>query len=281
MEVKRCSVTGFCTGVRRALALTGETLAQYGAPLFILHDLVHNEKVVADLLARGVRIVDTPDSVPPHSVLIFSAHGVSEQVESHARSLPLRIIDATCPLVLRVHKLAASLSADGCTVILFGKRGHREVEGILGRIPGKFILLTCPEDAAAFRPVPGEHYACISQTTFNQHVIEEMKNILVAKIPDMLCRASVCHATEKRQNAVRELAKQCDLMLIVGSSRSSNTVRLKEVAEEEGIRAVLVNAVSDITPGLLAGSSCVGVASGASAPDELVDEICRAVQSLP
>ena len=211
MDVKLCSITGFCSGVRNALNLTAAMLEKHGPPVFILHELVHNESVVNDLLARGAKIVDDPEGLPEGATLIFSAHGVSEAVEMRARSLPLNVVDATCPLVHQVQKLGAELSEDGHVVLLFGKAGHREVEGILGRIPGEKHLLTGPEDARAFEPVPGRSYACISQTTMNSDVIKEMTSILREKIPGLVESASVCRATSKRQDAVRELAATCDL----------------------------------------------------------------------
>ena len=280
MEVKLCRITGFCSGVRAALELTDDMLKKHGPPVFILHDLVHNESVVNDLLMRGAKIVDEPEGLPPGATLIFSAHGVSEAVEAHARALPLNIVDATCPLVRQVQKRGAALSEAGHAVLLFGKAGHREVEGILGRIPGEKHLLTNPEDARAFEPAPGRTYACISQTTMNSDVIAEMTAILRGKIPGLVESASVCHATLTRQNAVRELAEACDLVLVAGSARSSNTLRLCEIVHNQGARAELVSGPEAVTPELLRGAKCVGVTSGASAPDTLVRGIYDAVQRI-
>jgi len=280
MEVKLCRITGFCSGVRAALELTDEMLKQHGPPVFILHDLVHNETVVNDLLSRGAKIVDEPEGLPEGATLIFSAHGVSEAVEARARALPLNIVDATCPLVRQVQKRGAALSEAGHVVLLFGKAGHREVEGILGRIPGEKHLLTNPEDARAFEPVPGRTYACISQTTMNSDVIAEMTAILRRKIPNLVESASVCHATLTRQNAVRELAAACDLVLVVGSAHSSNTLRLCEIAREQGARTELVSSPEAVTPELLRGAKCVGITSGASAPDTLVNGVSDAVKRI-
>ena len=280
MEVKLCRITGFCSGVRAALELTDEMLKKHGPPVFILHELVHNETVVKELLARGAKIVDEPAGLPEGATLIFSAHGVSEAVEACARALPLNIVDATCPLVRQVQKRGAALSDAGHVVLLFGKAGHREVEGILGRIPGEKHLLTNPEDARAFEPVPGRTYACISQTTMNSDVIAEMTAILRVKIPGLVESASVCHATLTRQNAVRELAAACDLVLVVGSAHSSNTLRLCEIAAEQGARTELVSGPEAVTPELLRGAKCVGVTSGASAPDTLVRGIFDAVKRI-
>ena len=280
MEVKLCRINGFCSGVRAALELTGEMLAKHGPPVFILHELVHNESVVKDLLARGARIVDDPEGLPPGSTLIFSAHGVSESVEARARALPLNIVDATCPLVRQVQRRGATLSAEGHTVLLFGKSGHREVEGILGRIRGEKHLLTGPADAETFVPDPGKSYACISQTTMNSDLIAEMTAILREKIPGLVESASVCRATLERQNAVRKLAAQCDLVLVAGSAHSSNTRRLCEIAVAQGAHAELVSGPEDVTPDLLRGAKCVGVTSGASAPDDLVHGILDAVKRI-
>ena len=280
MEVKLCAITGFCSGVRAALDLTADMLKKHGPPVFILHDLVHNESVVNDLLSRGAKIVDDPEGLPSGATLIFSAHGVSGAVEARARALPLNIVDATCPLVRQVQKRGAALSEAGHVVLLFGKAGHREVEGILGRIPGEKHLLTGPEDARAFDPVPGRTYACISQTTMNSDVIAGMTAILRGKIPGLIESASVCHATLTRQNAVRELAAECDLVLVAGSAHSSNTLRLCEIVRNQGARAELVSGPEAVTPELLRDAKCVGVTSGASAPDSLVRGIFDAVQRI-
>ena len=165
MEVILCPITGFCSGVRAALNRTTDMLKQHGPPVFILHDLVHNESVVNDLLSRGAKIVDEPEGLPPGATLIFSAHGVSEEVEARAKALPLNIVDATCPLVRKVQERGAELSKEGHVVLLFGKAGHREVEGILGRIPGEKHLLTNPDDARAFQPVPARSRASWDAST--------------------------------------------------------------------------------------------------------------------
>lgn len=280
MEVKRCRITGFCSGVKAALELTSDMLKKHGPPVFILHELVHNETVVKDLLARGAKIVDDPEGLPDGATLIFSAHGVSEEVEARAKALPLNIVDATCPLVRQVQKRGAALSDAGHVVLLFGKAGHREVEGILGRIHGEKHLLTNPDDARAFEPVPDRTYACISQTTMNSDVIAEMTAILREKIPGLVESASVCHATLTRQNAVRELAASCDLVLVAGSAHSSNTLRLCEIAREQGARTELVPGADAVTPELLRGAKCVGITSGASAPDDLVNGIFEAVKRI-
>ena len=280
MEVILCGITGFCSGVRNALNRTMDELKRHGAPVFILHDLVHNESVVNDLLARGAKIVDEPEGLPPGATLIFSAHGVSEEVEARAKALPLNIVDATCPLVRKVQERGAALSKQGHVVLLFGKAGHREVEGILGRIHGEKHLLTNEEDARDFKPVPGRTYACISQTTMNSDVIAKMTAILREKIPGLVESASVCRATLERQNAVRKLAAQCDLVLVAGSAHSSNTRRLCEIADAQGARAELVSGPEDVTPDLLRGAKRVGVTSGASAPDDLVHGILDAVKRI-
>ena len=280
MEVILCPITGFCSGVRNALNLTADMLEQHGPPVFILHDLVHNESVVNDLLSHGAKIVDEPEGLPPGATLIFSAHGVSEAVEARARALPLNIVDATCPLVRKVQERGAELSKEGHVVLLFGKAGHREVEGILGRIHGEKHLLTNEEDARDFQPDSGRTYACISQTTMNSDVIAEMTAILRGKIPGLVESASVCRATLMRQNAVRELSAKCDLVLVAGSAHSSNTRRLCEIAAGQGARAELVSGPEDITPELLCGAKRVGVTSGASAPDDLVHGILDAVKRI-
>mgnify|MGYP001550923322 FL=1 len=280
MNIRICETIGFCAGVRRALAMTDELLKRHGAPVCILHDLVHNERVVEDLRARGVVIVETPDGLPENALLVFSAHGVSEAAEAHARSLPLRIVDATCPLVHRVHKRAAALSEQGFFILLFGKGGHREVEGILGRIPGEKALLENLRDAETFLPREGTRYACLSQTTFNQATVDEMVRVLRRRIPDLRNEASVCEATRERQLAVRRLARECDLVFVAGSAHSSNTRRLCEIAEEEGAKTILAASPEDVDPAALAHAESVGIASGASAPDDLVAGIAERVKRI-
>lgn len=281
MEVILCQETGFCVGVRHALSVTNELLEHGVKPICILHDLVHNEFVVRELIARGVRIVDSPYGLEPGTTLIFSAHGVSESTEAEARSLPLHVIDATCPLVKQVHQYGRSLSEEGYVVLLFGKEGHREVEGILGRIPGEKILLRSLEDAQSFIPDHRKKYACISQTTFNNKTLEQMKRVLAEKIPSLLSsHAKVCHSTAARQNAVCSLARKCDLVVIVGSSESSNTRRLCEISEDAGTRAILVTSPDDLTLETCRDAKCVGVASGASAPDDLVSKVYEKLLSF-
>ncbi len=277
MNIYLASPRGFCSGVRRALNLVQDQIDRNprGTKICILHEVVHNEYTVRKFENQGVLTVDHPEDVPDHSILIFSAHGVSEEIEKQARSRDLEIIDATCPLVKNIHRKASELSRAGYHILLFGKARHREVEGILGRIPGAKTLLTSAEDAAFFQPNPAVHYACLCQTTFNTADLQKMSSILQKKIPALLICGNVCSATQERQNSVRALARKCDAVLIVGSGTSSNTKRLQEAAASEGARAYLVSGKSALQPEMFQAVQNLGIASGASAPEELVREILQ------
>ncbi len=274
---------GFCSGVRRALEMVDQVLAggQAAPPVCILHEIVHNEHVVNGLKSRGIRIIETPEEAPPEGTLILSAHGVSAEVEARSRRACLTVIDATCPLVKAVHRRAAALSESGFVILLFGKHGHREVEGILGRIKGESHLIETPEEACAFRPDPGKRYACLSQTTLNAGEIADMTAILKEKIPDLLAGANVCHATEERQEAVRRLASVCDAVIVIGSEKSSNSRRLAELVSAAGKRSVLIPCASALDPAFLDGVKTLGIASGASAPEELMEELLGELRKLP
>lgn len=275
MKIRIADPCGFCAGVRRAVRIVEDALAET-ENLFLIHELVHNEQVTAELAARGVYSVSDLQEVPPGSTLIISAHGAVPQIFAEARKKGLNLIDATCPLVREVQRKAADLTARGIHVLLFGHSKHREVEGVVGyTVPGMCTVLETVVDARAFVPVPGAVYATLSQTTRNGHEIAEMNRLLQEKIPDLMISGNVCSATGERQDAVRKLAAECDAMVIIGSKNSSNTMRLKEIAENVCRRVFLVSNEYELPD--LSGVEMLGISAGASAPDSLVHAVIRQI----
>lgn len=250
-------------------------------PIYVLHEIVHNEYVVDSLKKRGVIFVDDLEEVPPGSTLVFSAHGVSRDTEEHAARLGLRVIDATCPLVKVIHRKAEELERESCRIILFGKRGHREVEGILGRIKSPVDVFESENELTSFVPaVDGREYACLSQTTLNADDVAEMTDIVRRKVGTLRESGGVCRATKDRQDAVKKLTGCCDTVIIVGSEKSSNTKRLCETALSCGAKSILVSGTSELDSSLLADTKNLGIASGASAPEELVRRILAQAVAL-
>lgn len=274
MNIILAKKRGFCSGVKRAVGLAFSEAEKQERPVVILHELVHNDAVVQELKEHDIVIVEDPAEAPHDSTLIFSAHGVSSAVENAARSLPLNIIDATCPLVKHVHTIAAARSGAGDVILLAGKRGHREVEGILGRIGGESHLLTSPVDAEKFIPDPTRSYTLVSQTTFFTNDFAAIRRILEKKIPDLHVENTICPSTIMRQEAVRKLAVECDLVIVVGSPGSSNSKRLCETAESVGTRAVLMGG-DDPFPEALQAVETLGVTSGASASEKEVAHLLK------
>lgn len=274
---------GFCGGVERALRIAEKELAaQPGKTLYLLHDIVHNDSVSSDLEARGGKIVPSVNDIPAGERLLISAHGAAKKIYDDAVARQLTVIDATCPLVRKVQETTRALVSEGFCVLLFGHRSHREVMGILGQCEAsdRIIVLEDLADAEKFEADPAEKYACLSQTTWNQETVQEMTHILQRKIPALKIAGSVCNATTERQNAVRQLAGQCDVCLIVGSSSSSNTLRLQEIASRIAPRAYLVERAEDLTAEMIAGADTIGIASGASAPEKQVISIVQRIHSL-
>lgn len=262
------------------MALTESEKANRG--VFILHDLVHNEAVVRDLRKRGVTIVESPDGLPPGATLIFSAHGVNREQERAARSLPLTVKDATCPMVRRVHDTADVRSREGYFILLAGKRGHCETEGILGRVPpGRIRLLETEEDALRFIPEPGMRCVLLSQTTFLASEFDRIAAILKKRIPELPIERTICPATAERQEAVRRLASVCGAVVVAGSPESSNSRRLCESARETGAQAYLMSETSEIPRELASFSGTLGLTSGTSASEEEVRTVLAHLLELP
>ena len=281
MKIYLAAKRGFCAGVRRAIETAQEQLRkQNGRNVYILHELVHNKTVVDSLHQQGCDIVDHADETPADAILIFSAHGVSHAVESYARSLPVTVIDATCPLVKQVQDLAAQRSESGDVILLAGKKNHREVEGILGRIAGDKILLVSPADAEAFIPETDKTYTLLSQTTFFEEDFRKIQEILQKKITSLHVKNTICPSTSARQEAVRKMAETCDTIIVTGSANSSNSKRLCEAAEAEGAHGILLSGTAPLPPELLQAEN-IGLTSGASASEEEVQQLLQRLLTLP
>jgi 4-hydroxy-3-methylbut-2-enyl diphosphate reductase len=273
---------GFCAGVDRAIEIVERALALYGPPVYVRHEIVHNQWVVSDLRAKGVIFVDEVDEVPDGAITIFSAHGISEKVEDSARLRNLPVIDATCPLVTKVHKEAQRYESEGREIVLIGHEGHPEVEGTSGRVKNPVHIVSTAEDVATLNVADPERLAYVTQTTLSvddtQHIIAALKSRFPAIAGPEL--RDICYATQNRQNAVRTLAQQADVLLVMGAANSSNSNRLRDLGEEMGVASYLVPDAGALNPAWLEGRACVGITAGASAPEHLVQELAVAIQRL-
>lgn len=275
MDVLLASPRSFCAGVERAIDIVERLLEQRGAPIYVRRQIVHNSHVVADLESRGVIFVEELDEVPDDSTVVYSAHGVAPAVRDQAARRDLVTVDATCPLVAKVHSEANRFAARGDTVVLIGHAGHDETEGTLGVAPESTVLVQSAADVAELDvPDPGR-ISYLTQTTLAADETAEVIEALRERFPGIRGPASddICYATTNRQHAVTEIAEECDLVLVVGSVNSSNSRRLVEVASRNGARAHLIEDASQLRPDWLAGVRVVGVTAGASAPPHLVDEV--------
>jgi len=272
----------FCAGVERAIEIVERALERQGEPIYVRKQIVHNTRVVGDLESRGAVFVDELDQVPDGATVVFSAHGVSPAVRQDASRRGLAVIDATCPLVSKVHAEARRFAADGYTVALIGHAGHEEVEGTLGEAPSSTVLVQTPEDVAALRPRDGERVAYLMQTTLSMDEAAQVSGALRERFPAVRGPGSddICYATTNRQVAVRAVAAESDLVLVAGSANSSNSVRLVEACERNGTPAHLIDSAADIELGWLTGVSTVGLTAGASAPPAVVEEIISALAGL-
>ncbi|MGH3258568.1 MAG: 4-hydroxy-3-methylbut-2-enyl diphosphate reductase [Streptosporangiaceae bacterium] len=272
----------FCAGVERAIEIVERALERYGEPVYVRKQIVHNTRVVGDLTSRGAVFVDELDQVPDGATVVFSAHGVSPAVRNEAEVRGLAVIDATCPLVAKVHAEARRFAADGYTLALIGHAGHEEVEGTLGEAPDSTVLVQTAEDVARLRPRDGERVAYLMQTTLSVDEAAEVSGALRERFPGVRAPSSddICYATTNRQAAVRAIAADSDLVLVAGSANSSNSVRLVETCERVGTPAYLIDGAEDIRLDWLAGASVVGLTAGASAPPAVVDEIITALSGL-
>ncbi len=283
MPIRLANPRGFCAGVNRAIDIVERALALFGAPIYVRHEVVHNRFVVEGLRERGAVFVDELADVPAGATVIFSAHGVSQAVRDEAEARGLKVFDATCPLVTKVHLEVARHQQAGHEVILIGHAGHPEVEGTLGQYRGEGIyLVETPADVARLAVKDADNLAFVTQTTLSlddtARVIEALRERFPAIVGPK--KDDICYATQNRQDAVKALAADCDLVLVVGSANSSNSNRLRELAERLGSDAHLIDNASQIQPVWLVGRHAVGVTAGASAPEVLVDEVIERLQSL-
>jgi 4-hydroxy-3-methylbut-2-enyl diphosphate reductase len=276
-RVLLASPRAFCAGVERAIEIVERTLQRHGAPVYVRKQLVHNEHVVRDLRAKGAVFVEELDDVPAGAVVVFSAHGVSPAVRAEAARRGLRTVDATCPLVAKVHLEARRFAARGDTIVFIGQAGHDEAEGAIGEAPDRTVLVETAEDVAALAPSGRVSY--LTQTTLAIDETAAVVDALRARFPDLRGPRGddICYATTNRQRAVAAVAAEADVVIVVGSRNSSNSNRLVEVARKRGVPAYLVDDVSQFDPRWLRGATTVGVTAGASAPPPLVAELVQAL----
>lgn len=286
MQIKLANPRGFCAGVDRAIDIVNRALELFEHPIYVRHEVVHNKFVVNDLRERGAIFVDELDEVPDDNIVIFSAHGVSQAVRKNAEDRGLRVFDATCPLVTKVHLEVTRYSADGRECILIGHKGHPEVEGTMGQYDyskgGNIYLVEDEEDVQALTVNDATQLSYVTQTTLSMDDTARVIDALRVKFPDITGprKDDICYATQNRQDAVKILASECDLMLVVGSPNSSNSNRLRELGERMGAASYLIDNASEIKPEWLVGIKAVGVTAGASAPDVLVKEVVSKLESL-
>lgn len=282
MRVLLASPRGFCAGVDRAIEIVEQALARYGPPVYVRHEIVHNRHVVDALRAKGAIFVDEPDEAPSGALMIFSAHGVSPAVREAAARRGLRTLDATCPLVTKVHKEAQRFAREPREIVLVGHAGHVEVEGTLGQAPEHMHLVETVIDVEKLEVRDPSRLAVLTQTTLSVDDTREVLEALRRRFPQIALprRDDICYATQNRQNAVRELTHEVDLVLVVGAPSSSNSNRLVELASARGIPAYLVESADDIDPAWLAGVRTIGVTAGASAPEVLVERVIERLRGL-
>ncbi len=274
MQVVLAQPRGFCAGVVRAIKIVDQALQNYGKPVYVLHEIVHNRHVVENLKNSGAFFVESLEEVPLGAVTIFSAHGVSTQVVGEAEKRNLHVIDATCPLVTKVHLQAQQFSRRGLDVIIIGHPGHPEVEGTRGRVEGPAYVLSSTAEVPALQIMHPERLAYVTQTTLSMddtlEVIDTLKKRFKIQGPDL---SNICYATQTRQNSVRRLARSIDLLLVVGARNSSNSNRLREVGQQSGALAFLIEDADDLNPAWFSQNTRVGITAGASAPEEMVQRV--------
>ena len=274
-EVALISPRGFCAGVERAILIVERVLEKHGAPVYVKHEIVHNKTVIEDFKKRGVIFIEDPRDVPPGLPVVYSAHGVSRAVRRAAEERGLSVYDATCPLVSRIHAGVSRLRRAGYEIVMIGHRGHPEVEGTLGQADGGIYLVENAQDIAALRVENPQKLAYVTQTTLSVDDTGRLVQLLKERFPEIRVpeKDDICYATQNRQDAVKTAAGDCDVVFVVGSATSSNSNRLKEVAETLGARAYLVDCADDIDPRWLEGAKRIGLTAGASAPEAIVRDI--------
>ena len=282
MEVLLAKPRGFCAGVDRAIAIVERALALQGAPIYVRHEIVHNKYVVDDLRAKGAVFVEELDEVPAGSTVIFSAHGVSLDVRREAEARGLKVFDATCPLVTKVHVEVAKMRENGREVVMIGHEGHPEAEGTMGQSSDGMYLVETEEDVARLEVKSPESLAYVTQTTLSMDDAARVVAALKKRFPSIVGpkKDDICYATQNRQDAVKVMAPMCDVVIVVGSPNSSNSNRLREVARNLGREAYLVDKADEVRPEWIAGKRSVGVTAGASAPEVLVHDVIHRLQEL-
>jgi len=282
MEAVLAQPRGFCAGVDRAIEIVERALAQYGAPIYVRHEIVHNDHVVSELRGKGAIFVDELDEIPDGATVVFSAHGVPRAVRDAAQARGLRVFDATCPLVTKVHIEVSKMRREGREVVMIGHAGHPEVEGTMGQVDDGIYLVETPADVEGLQVRDPERLGYVSQTTLSvddcRAVIEALKRRFPAIAEPK--KQDICYATQNRQDAVKFMAPQCDLVLVIGSPTSSNSNRLREVAEKMGCEARLIGSAAELQLEWLEGRQRIGVTAGASAPERLVTDLVDRLRAL-
>jgi 4-hydroxy-3-methylbut-2-enyl diphosphate reductase len=281
-EVVLAEPRGFCAGVERAIEIVERALEKFGAPIYVRHEIVHNDHVVADLREKGAIFVEDLEEVPLGARVIMSAHGVALRVREHAALRQLEVFDATCPLVTKVHVEVKKLRADGYEIVMIGHSGHPEVEGTMGQTDTGMYLVEDVQDVETLEVKTPEKIAYVSQTTLSVDDTQVIVGALQKKFPAILApkKSDICYATQNRQDAVKDMTKHVDVVLVVGSPTSSNSNRLREVAERFGVDAYLVGSAAELKPEWLKDAARVGITAGASAPEALVQGLLAAVKEL-
>lgn len=282
MQILLANPRGFCAGVERAIAIVERALEKFGAPIYVRHEVVHNKFVCDDLRAKGAVFVEELDEVPTGATVIFSAHGVSKAVRTDAEARGLKVFDATCPLVTKVHVEVGKMRKAGREVVMIGHKGHPEVEGTMGQSEAGMYLVETGAEVSELALQANAPLSFVTQTTLSMDDASRVITALREKFPDIQGpkKDDICYATQNRQDAVKQLAEQCDLVIVVGSRNSSNSRRLKEVAEARGVESYLVDGPEEIKPEWLSAKRKIGVTAGASAPEVLVQRVTGALQIL-
>jgi 4-hydroxy-3-methylbut-2-en-1-yl diphosphate reductase len=282
MEILLANPRGFCAGVDRAIEIVELALERFGPPVYVRHEIVHNRHVVEGLRAKGAVFVEDPGDVPEGALLVFSAHGVSPAVRRAAEARSLRVIDATCPLVTKVHVETLRMAKEGFDIVLVGHEGHVEVEGTMGHAAERIHLVQSVDDVERLEVRDPARLGCVTQTTLSVDDTRDVLDALRRRFPAIVLprKDDICYATQNRQNAVKELTQRADVVVVVGAPESSNSNRLVELAAKRGARAYLVQDAGDIDPGWLEGARCVGVTAGASAPEVLVEAVTHRLAAL-
>jgi 4-hydroxy-3-methylbut-2-en-1-yl diphosphate reductase len=282
LEIVLAEPRGFCAGVDRAIEIVERALRKFGAPIYVRHEIVHNTYVVADLKAKGAIFIEDLADVPPGATLVFSAHGVSKAVQAEAQARGFEVFDATCPLVTKVHIEVAKLAKEGYEFIMIGHKGHPEVEGTMGQLDRGIHLVETAEEVANVRPAQTHKLAVVTQTTLSVDDAAEIKAAIRARFPTIRepKQQDICYATQNRQDAVKLISPQVELLVVVGSPTSSNSNRLAELARKLGVDSYMVDNAEELRPEWFAGKSRVGLTAGASAPEVLVKQVIERIKAL-